>query len=98
MLLATLKVLVNGSNFITRCESTRTNHLRNDQSGGPCPYVGITKDTCEISQKVREKDIVLVDDVYTKTVNVNEDAIQALLDNGANSVTLYVVAKTIKRY
>lgn len=90
--------VVDGSNFITRSESTRTTHLRHDLSGGSRPYVGITKDTCTISKMVRGQDILLVDDVYTKTVNVNEDAIQALFDRGANSVTLYVVAKTVKRY
>ena len=49
---------------------------------GNLPYPGITKDTCTISDKVRGKDILLIDDLYTASVNIDEDAIQALFDNG----------------
>jgi phosphoribosylpyrophosphate synthetase len=63
---------------------------------GDMPYVGITKATCKISSDVRGKDILLIDDIYTKGVNIDEDAIQALLDNGAKSVIFYAVAKTFK--
>ena len=90
--------LENGTDWITRHTDTRTTHLGYHDSKGRKPYIGITTDTCHISSKVRDKDIILVDDIYTKTVNVNEDAIQALLDAGAKSVALYVVAKTKKKH
>ena len=94
---------VDGTDWLVRIEDTQTTHLShreiaNYDNNGPKPYVGITLDTCHISSKVRGKDIILIDDIYTKTVNVNEDAIQALLDKGARSVTLYVVAKTKKKF
>lgn len=61
------------------------------------PYPGITKATCTISEEVRGKDILLIDDLYTEGVNIDEDAIQALLDNGAVSVIFYSLGKTLKR-
>lgn len=89
----------NGTNFIVRHTNTRTTHLdRNGEGGdGNLPYPGITKDTCTISEQVNGKDILLIDDLYTKSVNIDEDAIQALLDKGANSVTFYSVGKTVLR-
>jgi len=89
----------NGTKYIIRHTNTRTTHLdRNGEGGdGNLPYPGITKETCSISNQVRSKDILLIDDLYTKSVNVDEDAIQALLDNGANSVTFYSVGKTVLR-
>jgi predicted amidophosphoribosyltransferase len=41
------------------------------------------------------KDILLIDDVYTCSINIDEDAIQALYDNGANSVIFYAIGKTV---
>ena len=38
--------------------------------------------------------ILLIDDIYTKTVNVDEDCIQALYDAGAARVIFYAVAYT----
>ena len=93
-----MRDLEDGTDWITRHTSTRTTHLGHHDTEGRKPYTGITKDTCYISSQVWGKDIILVDDIYTKTVNVNEDAIQALLDAGANSVVLYVVAKTKKKH
>jgi len=89
----------NGTNFIVRHTNTRTTHLdRNGEGGdGNLPYPGITKDTCTISAQVNGKDILLIDDLYTKSVNIDEDAIQALIDKGANSVTFYSVGKTVSR-
>ena len=55
------------------------------------PYPGITSETCEISSHTRGKNILLIDDLYTKTVNIDEDAIQALFDNGAKNVYFYAV-------
>jgi predicted amidophosphoribosyltransferase len=88
----------NGCEYIIRHTDTRTTHLSHHDTNGSLPYVGITRKTCHIDSAVIGKDILLVDDVYTKTVNVNEDVIQALLDAGAHSVTLFVVAKTKKKY
>jgi len=90
-----------GSIYITRHTDTKTTHLAHSLRGaqyagnGNMPYPGITKDTCNISNQVRNKNILLIDDIYTNNVNIDEDAIQALLDNGANSVIFYSVGKTI---
>lgn len=89
--------LTNGVDWITRHTDTRTTHLDKYGKGGSgdIPYRGITKATCTISDAVQGKDILLIDDIYTSTVNIDEDAIQALLDRGASSVIFYAVAKTI---
>lgn len=88
-----------GTDYIIRHTDTRTTHL--DRSGyggnGDLPYPGITKKTCTICDDVKGKDILLIDDLYTETVNIDEDAIQALLDNGANSVVFYSLGKTAPR-
>ena len=70
--------------------------VRGHGGDGELPYAGITKDTCNISAGIRGKDILLIDDIYTKGVNIDEDAIQALLDNGARRVYFYAVGKTLK--
>ena len=91
-----LKDFSDGTDYIVRHTNTRTTHL--DRSGyggdGDLPYPGITKKTCTISNDVKGKDILLIDDLYTETVNIDEDAIQALLDNGAKSVVFYSLGKT----
>ena len=89
----------NGTNYIIRHTDTKTTHLSRGISGGGngrLPYRGITKETCHISNAVRGKDVLLIDDLYTKTVNIDEDAIQALIDNGASSVVFYSVGKTLE--
>jgi len=86
-----------GTNYIVRHTNTKTTHLPdtipNYNNDGDEPYVGITVDTCTISTDVKGKDILLIDDIYTNGVNIDEDAIQTLFDNGANSVIFYAVAK-----
>jgi len=86
-----------GTSYIRRHTNTRTTHLRNPVpnyiNDGHQPYPGITAETCEISPNVREKNILLVDDIYTPRVNVDEDAINALLSAGARTVTFYAVGK-----
>jgi len=86
-----------GSDYIKRHTNTRTTHR--DRSGyggdGSRPYPGITKSTCDISNKVKGQDILLIDDLYTKSINIDEDAIQALFDNGAKSVIFYAPGKTV---
>lgn len=92
---------INGTNYITRVVNTRTTHLplniKNYDNSGSDPYPGITKDTCKISNSVKNSYILLIDDIYTKSVNIDEDVIGALLDNGARYVTFYAVAKTLQK-
>lgn len=91
-----LSGLSNGTNYIIRNRDTRTTHRNNAGYGGfgDLPYPGITTYTCTISNDVIGKNILLIDDLYTKTVNIDEDAIQSLLDKGANSVVFYAVGRT----
>ena len=86
-----------GSHYIVRHTDTKTTHLAHSQHAGhgDMPYPDITKNTCNIPSEVKGKDILLIDDIYTTNVYIDEDAIQALLDNGANTVTFYAVGKTI---
>ncbi|RMG53053.1 MAG: amidophosphoribosyltransferase [Acidobacteria bacterium] len=92
---------IDGTDYILRHTDTRTTHLPrempNYNNNGPDPYPGITEDTCTISEEVRGKNILLVDDIYTPGVNVDEDAINALLKAGARTVTFYAVGYTMKR-
>jgi len=94
-----LNNFIDGTDYIIRHTNTRTTHLPyntpNYKNDGRKPYPGITKDTCNISYNVREKNILLIDDLYTRTVNIDEDAIQSLLDNGARFVIFYAVGKTV---
>ena len=83
-----------------RHTDTCTTHLSRSSKGGgggSMPYIGITKDTCTISEKVKGKHILLIDDIYTKNINVDEDAIQCLLDHGAKDVTFFSIARTAHR-
>ena len=85
-----------GSDFIIRHSETRTTHRNRAGYGGDgdLPYPGITKETCSISKEVNGKNILLIDDLYTKSINIDEDAIQALLDEGANKVYFYAIGRT----
>jgi len=88
-----------GTDYIMRHTNTKTTHLPahtpNYNNDGQRPYSGITTETCNISSNVKGKDILLIDDLYTKTVNIDEDAIQALLNNGAYTVTFYAIGCTV---
>ncbi len=90
---------IDGTNFIIRHTNTRTTHLRQPIDGfindGLLPYVGITNDSCDISNEVIGKNILIIDDIYTRSVNIDEDAIQALIDKGANSVSFYAIGNTV---
>ena len=87
-----------GTRYILRHTNTKTTHLRSDISGyvndGASPYPEITLSTCDINAEVKGKHILLIDDIYTPGVNIDEDAIQALYNCGAAHVTFYAVAKT----
>ena len=87
-----------GTYYIQRITDTRTTHLSYNATNHenlPSPYKGITKNTCRISPNIKGKTILLIDDIYTKTVGIDEDALQALIDNGAKSVIFYAFARTI---
>lgn len=92
--------LVDGCEYIRRHTNTKTTHLRNPvpnyKNNGKPPYPGITRETCDISKSVIGRDILLVDDIYTPGVNIDEDAISALLDVGARQVSFYAVAKVLR--
>lgn len=92
------KWIIDGTNYIVRTVETQTTHLarsgRPGNAGSP-PYEGITKDTCRLCGDVTNKNIILIDDIYTKTAGIDDDCIQFLLDNGAADVTLYTLGITI---
>jgi len=90
---------LDGTNYIVRHTNTKTTHLRRPMKGfvndGSEPYPSISSDTCNFSIDINGKDILLIDDIYTRTVNIDEDMIQSLLNRGANSVTFYAIGKTV---
>lgn len=91
------KWIVDGVDWIQRVVETKTTHKRRMLSGensGPDPYPGITRDTCQMRGNVKGASIILVDDIYTADVGIDEDCVQFLLDNGASSVLLYTLGKT----
>jgi predicted amidophosphoribosyltransferase len=94
--------LIDGTDYIIRHTNTKTTHLKKPMEGfnndGDLPYIGITNATCNISDSVNGKDILLIDDIYTKTVNIDEDAIQALLNKGAKSVAFYAIGNTVLKF
>lgn len=93
-----IRGVIDGTDCIKRVVNTRTTHLRNASgipNGGDEPYPGITVATCEIDKsRIMNQNIILVDDIYTRNVNIDEDCIQALLDNGANKVVFYSIGYT----
>lgn len=105
--------IIDGTTFIERHTNTETTHLPKDlgrktaqgkiykgenANDGKKPYCGITKDTCNIDiEHIKGQTIILVDDIYTKNCNIDEDCIQALYDAGAKEVIFYSFAKTTKR-
>ncbi|MFZ7261374.1 hypothetical protein ACLSZR_00720 [Avibacterium avium] len=86
-----------GTDYILRKTNTRTTHLNKKGYGrdGDMPYKGISNDTCIFSNNIKGKNILLIDDLYTKTINVIEDMVQALLDHGARQVAVYAIGYTM---
>lgn len=94
---------------VFRTVNTKTTHFRKpvnrvtvnqeeEPNNGPEPYPGITKGTCNIDvKKISGKNILLVDDIYTYGVNVDEDCIQALYDAGASKVVLFTLSRTVPK-
>ena len=93
---------IDGTNYIVRHTNTKTTHLPattpNYNNDGERPYPGITNATCNISDNVIGKHVLLIDDIYTRNVNIDEDAIQALLTKGASSVTFYAIGNTVHNH
>lgn len=89
-----------GTHDIIRHTNTKTTHRARWGHGGEgrMPYAGITNDTCTLSDNIIGKDILLIDDLYTKTVNIDEDCLQSLIDKGARSIYFYSIGKTVSRY
>jgi len=100
---AQLVGVADGTDCIERTIDTCTTHLAKateegrlsiDNSGSK-PYPGITIETCSINAtRFRGQNVILIDDIYTKTVNIDEDCIQALYQNGAKKVIFYAIGKT----
>ena len=90
--------VIDGTDCIKRVVNTRTTHLRTATgipNDGDEPYPGITVATCQIDKnRIMNQNIILIDDIYTRNVNIDEDCIQALLDNGANKVIFYSIGYT----
>ena len=91
--------LSDGLDYIVRHTNTLCTHRSYWGYGGDGegPRRGLMHETCNISAEVAGKDIVLVDDIYTAGVGIDEDGVQALLDAGARSVIMYTFGCTASR-
>ena len=91
--------LSDGLDYIVRHTNTLCTHRSYWGYGGDGegPRRGLMHDTCNISAEVAGKNIVLVDDIYTAGVGIDEDGVQALLDAGARSVIMYTFGCTASR-
>lgn len=101
--------VTDGTSAIRRITNTKTTHLkdtttrvtadgREEANDGDAPYPGITKKTCQINAGlIQGKNILLIDDIYTGWVNIDEDCIQALYDAGAARVVLFTLSCTTPR-
>ncbi len=83
--------LADGLDYIVRHTNTRCTHRSHWGNGGDGegPRPGLLRDTCTLSRDIAGKSIVLVDDIYTAGVGIDEDGVQALFDVGAKSVIMY---------
>lgn len=82
-----------GCNYIIRHTNTPTTHLGEEGD----IYPGMIKETCYISPEIEGKDILFMDDIYTFGVNIDEDSLQAIINNNPKTLTFYSVAKTLKK-
>lgn len=101
--------VTDGADAVRRVVSTRTTHLPErteritavgdrESNSGDMPYPGITRRTCEIDAGlICGREILLVDDIYTGGVYIDEDCIQALFDAGAARVILFTLSCTAPR-
>ena len=101
--------VTDGAGAVRRVVSTRTTHLPErteritavgdrESNSRDMPYPGITRRTCEIDAGlICGREILLVDDIYTGGVYIDEDCIQALFDAGAARVILFTLSCTAPR-
>lgn len=91
--------LSDGMDYIVRHTNTLCTHRSYWGYGGDGegPRPGLLRDTCDLSPAIAGKNIVLVDDIYTAGVGIDEDAVQALLNAGARSVIMYAFGCTASR-
>lgn len=91
--------LSDGLDYIIRHTNTLCTHRSYWGYGGDGegPRPGLIRDTCHLSSEIAGKDIVLVDDIYTAGVGIDEDGVQALFNAGAKSVILYTFGCTANR-
>ena len=91
--------LYDGLDYVIRHTNTLCTHRSYWGYGGDGegPRPGLIRDTCHLSKEIAGKNIVLVDDIYTAGVGIDEDGVQALLDAGAKSVILYTFGCTASR-
>ena len=87
-----------------RVKNTKTTHIKDERFGmvfkqkideQPKPYPGISRETCQIKGDIQGKNIILVDDIYTRNANIDEDFVQFLYNQGANRVILYCVGAVL---
>lgn len=93
-------VLIDGVNVIKRTKNVKTTHIKspNYANDGDYPYIGITRNTCIIdNERIKNANVILIDDIYTKTINIIEDCVQTLLDFDANVICVYCIAQTKKK-
>ena len=92
-------LLSDGMDYIVRHTNTLCTHRSYWGYGGDGegPRPGLIRDTCHLSSEIAGKNIVLVDDIYTADVGIDEDGVQALLDAGARSVIMYTFGCTASR-
>lgn len=88
-------MLEDGTSYIVRHTDTVTTHRAKWGYGGSgeMPRPGLLKDTCNISGAITGKNVLLVDDIFTPGVGIDEDGIQAMFDAGAENVIFYAVAR-----
>lgn len=96
-----IKGVIDGTDCIIRFKNTFTTHLGKAAregrilNDGDEPYLGIIVDTCKIDKtKIKSQNIILIDDIYTKSINIDEDCIQALFDGGAKNIIFYSIGYT----
>ena len=90
--------LHDGMDFIVRHTDTVCTHRARSGHGGAgeLPRPGLICDTCRLSPEISGKNILLVDDIYTPGVGIDEDAIAAVLGCGATKVVFYAVGHTVR--
>lgn len=97
------KNIEDGTTYIERTADTKTTHFGHRYMSamggdGSTPYFGIAKDTCTFNEnKLKDKNILLIDDIYTESVNIDEDFLLTLHKIGVSSLKFYAIAYTHNR-